>query len=44
MSRDTPANDEYTAYRVAALPQDEGQFQLTQLFERGYQHWTVDET
>ena len=44
MSRDTPLNDEYTAYRVAALPRDEGEFQLTQLFERGYQHWTVDGT
>lgn len=42
MSRDTPADDEYTAYRVAALPRDEGEFQLTQLFERGYQRWMVD--
>lgn len=44
MSRDTPTNDEYTAYRVAALPRDESQFQLTQLFERGYQRWTVEGT
>ncbi|MFC4360239.1 primase-associated protein [Halobium salinum] len=42
MSRDTPADDEYTAYRVAALPRDKGELQLTQLFERGYQRWTVD--
>ncbi|XVH33819.1 primase-associated protein (plasmid) [Haloferacaceae archaeon DSL9] len=42
MSRDTPTDDEYTAYRVAALPRDKGEFQLTQLFERGYQRWTVD--
>ena len=44
MSRTTPLNDEYMAYRVAALPRDEGQFQLTQLFERGYQRWMVDDT
>ena len=42
MSRDTPTDDEYTAYRVAALPRDKGELQLTQLFERGYQRWTVD--
>ncbi|AQL44716.1 hypothetical protein BV210_18350 (plasmid) [Halorientalis sp. IM1011] len=42
MSRDTPVDDEYTAYRVAALPRDEGAFQLRQLFERGYQRWSVD--
>ncbi|MFC7215987.1 primase-associated protein [Saliphagus sp. GCM10025334] len=42
MSRETPVDDEYTAYRVAALPRDEGESQLTQLFERGYQRWMVD--
>ena len=42
MSRDTPINNEYTAYRVAALPRDVSEFQLSQLFERGYQRWTVD--
>ncbi|GAA0239941.1 primase-associated protein [Haladaptatus pallidirubidus] len=44
MSQKTPLNDEYMAYRVAALPRGEGQVQLTQLFERGYQRWTVDDT
>ncbi|WP_254533437.1 primase-associated protein [Natrinema gelatinilyticum] len=42
MSRDTPTDDKYTAYRVAALPRDKGEFQITQLFERGYNRWTVD--
>ncbi|GAA0253412.1 primase-associated protein [Haladaptatus pallidirubidus] len=44
MTRKIPLNDDYTAYRVAALPRDEDQFQLTQLFERGYQHWMVEGT
>ena len=44
MTRKTPLNDEYTAYRVGALPRDEGQFQFAQLFERGYQRWTVNDT
>ncbi|EJN56893.1 hypothetical protein HSB1_47100 [Halogranum salarium B-1] len=37
-------NDDYTAYRVATLPRNEGESQLTQLFERGYDRWTVDGT
>ena len=42
MSRDTPVDDEYMAYRIAALPRDRSEFQLKQLFERGYDRWTVD--
>lgn len=44
MTRDTPVTDEYTAYRVGALPRDEPEYQLRELFERGYQRWTVDGT
>jgi len=38
----TPLNDDRTAYRVAALPQEYGQMTLTHLFEHGYQYWTVN--
>ena len=35
-------NDDRTALRVAALPQEHSRTKLIQLFERGYEYWTAD--
>ncbi len=42
MSRDTPIDDEETAYRVAALPLEYGRTRINQLFTRGYNRYIVD--
>lgn len=42
MTRDTPVNNESTAYRVAALPLKYSETDIHNLFTRGYNRYVVD--